>query len=242
MTDEADIETIGAHLDALRQMLIQVLLIVGLGCVTSFCFYSHLIHLLTRPFTSLQMAQPLIVLGPAEGFSTALKVSFWFGLTATAPLWILSLLQFIQPALRAHERRLVLPFLVISVGLMSLGLLFAYFVTIPLANRSLFAFNETLGQNLWSLTHYIDYTILLLLANALSFELAALFLVLIHTGWISVDWLTANRRLMIVCIFVVSALLTPPDVLTQVFMAFPLILLYECLVLYARFRRRIPAH
>jgi sec-independent protein translocase protein TatC len=238
-TSDSDHDTLGAHLEALRGTLIRVLVIIGLGCLGSFASYSYLNQLLVHPFSSLHMAQPLVVLGPAEGLNTAIKVSFWFGLTLTSPFWIWVILRFVQPALKAHERRAVLPFLVVSGVLMSVGLLFAYFVTIPVANQYLSAFNGTIGQNLWSLSHYMDYTILLLLANALAFEIAALFLMLIHTGWISAQWLIEHRRVMIVCIFVLSALLTPPDVLTQLFMAIPLLFLYECLVLYARRLRNL---
>lgn len=237
MMPDADQATLGEHLEALRQTLIRVLIVIGAGSVICFLGYRQLVDLLTYPFQMLPNAQPLVLLGPADGFSIALRLSFWCSLTVTSPVWLYLIFRFLQPALMAHERHTLMLFSIVSAVFMALGILFAYYVTIPIANQSLFAFNATMGQNLWSLNHYIDYTILLLLATVLSFELAALFMILVHTGKISANWLQSQRRVMIVCIFVLSALLTPPDVLTQLLMAVPLILFYEVLVLFARYRK-----
>ena len=115
----------------------------------------------------------LVVLGPLEGMLTALKTSAWVGVVATSPFWLFALMQFVAPALQRKEKRLLLPFLLSSLLLISVGFAFALLVTIPFANRYLLAFNQTMGINLWTLTHYLDYTLFLLLANGLAFELFA---------------------------------------------------------------------
>lgn len=176
----------------------------------------------------------LVLLGPLEGMLTALKTSFWLGGVLTSPLWLLVCMQFIAPALRASEKRLILPFLITSLAFILLGCAFAFMLTIPLANTYLIAFNQEIGTNLWSLTHYLDYTVFLLLANGLSFELCAVGLFAVQLGLITAESLIAKRRIAIVCAFVLGALLTPPDILTQVMLAIPLMLLYEAVILYAR--------
>lgn len=185
--------------------------------------------------------QNLMIFGPIDGLTTALKISFWTGLVGTSPLWLLLLLMFVAPALRPREKRLLLPFLVLSLIFMTAGFLFAYFVTIPIGNKYFLAFNAEVGVNLWSLPKYMDYTIVLLLTNGLAFELGVVLLFLIHYGVVSAKTLVAKRRLMIVVAFILGALLTPPDVLTQVMMAALLILLYEMAILYARLQTLLAA-
>lgn len=232
------------HVEELRQTLIRVALIVLAGCLLCFALYDQVLALLTIPLANVGTADQLLILGPIEGFQTALRTCFWCGLTVTSPIWIFALLRFIHPGLRESERRLIVPFLATSGVFISLGILFAYFVTIPLANHYLYAFNSSIGQNQWTLQNYLDYTVLLLLANALAFEVAVAMLFLVHSGWLSAAWLRDKRRLMIVLIFILSAILTPPDVLTQLLLAFPLMALYELLMIYAdwreRARRRLP--
>lgn len=191
---------------------------------------------------SYSLPQPsstqLAILGPLDGVFIALKVSFWMGLVATSPLWLWIGLQFVLPALTGQEKRLILPFFLLSYTLVSIGILFTFYLTIPLSNSYLLAFNEAIGVNLWSLSHYLDYTLLLLLANGLAFELGAVGLICVHLGLIRAEWLSQKRRAAIVLAFIIGALLTPPDVLTQLMLAVPLIVFYEILIVYARLCRR----
>lgn len=231
--------TFWEHVEELRKTLLHMLAVLFIGICVSFAFYEPIFSLLTSPLHALTSSHALVILGPMDGFQIILKVCFWFSLTATSPIWLFLLLRFISPALRQHERQFVVPFLVCSALFVTAGLLFAFFVTIPLANQILYDFNNSLGNNLWTLNHYLDYTVLLLLANALAFELTVVFLFLIQSGWMSSTWLREKRRVMIVLIFVISAVLTPPDVLTQLLMAVPLMILYEGIILYARWREAI---
>lgn len=179
---------------------------------------------------------PLMLLGPLEGMSIAFKMSFWVGLVGTSPLWLFFMLGYIAPALRVREQHLLFPFLLLSLIFLSTGLLLAFFVTIPLANQYLIAFNYTIGDNLWSLSSYFDYTFMLLLANALAFELGVVLIFLVHFGILTEKILRSNRHYAIVAAFIIAAVLTPPDVLTQFMLAIPLIALYESAIWYAKFQ------
>lgn len=192
-------------------------------------------------------SEKLMVFGPVEGMSATLKMCFWIGLTGTSPIWLFLILKFILPALNAVQRRIVFPFLMLSLALFSAGVLFAFFVTIPLANRYLELFNQTIGINLWSLANYLDYTGILLLASGLAFEMGVILFFLVHYGVISADGMAAKRRHMIVAAFILGAILTPPDIFTQFLLAIPMIGLYELAILYARVRLRnkqiiVPEH
>ena len=180
--------------------------------------------------------EELIILGPIDGMVASLKISFLVSLVGTSPIWLYLLLQFLGPALHAQERRLVLPFLMLSYGFLAAGCVFAYFVTIPLANKYFTLFNEGIGLNFWTLNHYIDYTVALLISGALVFELGVVLLFLVHFGVLTAEALQNKRRHAIVVAFIIGAVLTPPDVLTQLMLAIPLIVLYEASILYARFR------
>lgn len=178
--------------------------------------------------------QKLVIFGPSEGMWIACKVSIWIGIVLTSPLWLYVILQFILPALEKSSQFLIMAFLIISMCFLSLGFLFSYFVTIPLANQYLYAFNEGMGTNVWSLSHYVDYTILLFLANGIGFECCVLLLFLVHLKILTADMLLSKRRHAILIAFIVGALLTPPDVLTQFMLAIPLIILYEGAIFYAK--------
>lgn len=186
----------------------------------------------------LSTANHLVFLGPLDGIATCIKICFWVGLLGTSPLWILVLIQFIVPALYAHERKVLFPFLSLSLLFLIIGLLFAYYVTIPSANYYLLDFNQGLGTNLWSVSSYLDYSISLLLANAFAFESCLVLLLLVHFGIVSAEFLISKRRHFIVIAFIVGAILTPPDVLSQVLLAVPLIGLYEGAILYAKILRK----
>lgn len=177
--------------------------------------------------------QNLVLFSPIEGVLSAFKTCFWVGLVGTSPVWLLFLLNFVAPALHPHERRLLMPFLLLSLLFLSAGIAFAYFVTIPLANQYFITFNEGIGVNLWSLANYLDYTVVLLLSSGLAFEIAVMGLFLVHFGMLSPEKMRGKRQYAVVGAFIIGALLTPPDIFSQLMLAIPLILLYEFLIVYA---------
>lgn len=180
----------------------------------------------------------LLVLGPIEGMLTTFKMAFWLGLVGTSPIWFYFIFSFVSPALESAQKRLFIPFVGLSILFITLGILFSFYLTIPIANQYLRLFNESIGTNQWTLSNYLDYTVILLLANGIAFEFAVILLFLVHYGVINPDSMANKRRHMIVAAFVIGAILTPPDVLTQVMLAVPLILLYEGIIVYGRLRKR----
>lgn len=226
--------TLWDHFEELRKRLLFAIAVVVLGMGVAALFYEPLFAAITAPLSGGR----LVILKPTEGIVIAMKVCFWVGLVATSPLWMLQLSLFIIPALHGGERRLLLPLGAALLLFFLLGSYFCYAVTLPLANHYLLLFNSSMGENLWSLESYIDYSFLLLLGNGLAFEVAVLLLFAVHVGLFSADALVGKRRLYILFAFIFSAIVTPPDAITQIALALPLTLLYELAILYAKFRAR----
>jgi sec-independent protein translocase protein TatC len=185
-----------------------------------------------------QPTQALVLLGPTEGLGTIFKLAFWVSLVATSPLWLFLLLRFIAPGLQQTEKAFVLPFLGLSLLALFGGILFAWIFTLPIANSVLRQINAGIGTDLWSLGHYLDYSVILLLGNALAFEGAVLVFFLVHQGYLTPDGMRRCRRHVIVGTLFMSAVLTPPDVFTQLLLTIPLLCLYELSILYAVWRQR----
>lgn len=181
---------------------------------------------------------PLLIMGPIEGLTLVFKACFWLSIALTAPIWGWIWLQFILPGLKHHEKALLVPFLLCSLLCLGIGIALAYYVTLPIANQYLLLFNSSIGQNAWTLSHYVNYVLLLCLGHAVAAELALLLLTLVHFRFLSSDWLISKRRYMIIIAFVIGALLTPPDILTQLLLAIPLIGLYEVAIWYAKWLKK----
>lgn len=237
MTSSHEYATFWEHLDDLRQVIMHCLCLIGAGFLVALYFYDTLFHSLCLPLIKgISPSFQLIMTSPGEGLTCTFRLCFWVSLACTSPFCLYRLLYFFLPAFEDGVKNLLLPFLIFSELFLMLGGLFAFYFTIPIANQYLFNFNQTLGMNLWSISHYLDYTLVLLLGNALAFELGVIGFFLVHLGLIDAAQLQAKRKLAIVCSFVIGALLTPPDVLTQIFMALPLIALYESVIFYGKLR------
>jgi len=228
--------SLGDHLEALRRTLIRTLIIIGCCLFLSLIFHKELFSLLKN---SLGEGRELVILSPTEGLASLLKFSFWLSLSASSPFWLYSLAAFISPGLRSHEKRLLLPFIALSLALFALGALFAAVITLPLSNSALYSFNSSFGTNLWSLSQYLDYSILLILGHGLAFEAWLILGFTVHYGLISAATLVKKRGIVVVITLLAAALLTPPDILTQLLLAAPLLLLYELSILYGKWRESV---
>ena len=256
VTNELSVE-IGDHLEDLRATLIKCLAVIALAFLACFFFYEAILSWIELPFSVTRPTEnfkiihqtateisverigpPLMILGPLEGISIAIKISLWGAIALAAPFWGYFLLQFVLPGMHSHERNMIVPFALFSILAMISGALFAQHFTLPLSNAFLMNFNQSIGLNFWTLEQTLDYTIVLLLAHVIAFELIAILLLLTHYRWIGPEQLRSWRKPAIVLCLILGALLTPPDVLTQVLLAMPLIVCYELAILYAFYRNR----
>lgn len=182
--------------------------------------------------------ESLYLFSPAEGLIMALKISLWLGILFTAPLWLIPLIVFIMPALYAHERKIILPVLLTLASFMAAGILIALQLTLPLTNHYFLNYNQEIGTNLWGLANYIDYSLTLILAHGIGFELIAILLLLVHYRFIDLDFLKSKRRHVFVISLIVGAILTPPDIFSQLVLALPLYLGFELILIYGSLRKK----
>lgn len=180
--------------------------------------------------------EQLLLLSPIEGFMTTLKVAFWLGILISGPIWILLIVQFIMPALHPLEKRLLLPSILTTLIMIAFGLLTAIHFTLPLTNAYFASFNRSLGMNAWSLSNYLDYVLTIFLGHGIAFAAASILFLAIFFQVISASFLEGYRRQIIIAILVMSAFLTPPDVLSQLLLAIPLYILFEAVLLYGKWK------
>ncbi|MEE8541370.1 MAG: twin-arginine translocase subunit TatC [Desulfobacterales bacterium] len=231
------------HLDELRKRLISCFIAVGIGFVLSYAFKEYLFEILTLPLISVMPpGGKLIFTGLPEAFFTYLKVALLSGLMLSAPIILYQFWLFVAPGLYDKERRLLLPIVILSTFFFLGGALFGYFIVFPWGFKFFLGFASETIQPLPSMKEYLSFSAKLLLAFGLVFEMPLVITFLAKLGLVSVDFLRKNRKYALLLFFVGAAILTPPDVVTQVMMAGPLMLLYEISILGARiFQKKSPS-
>ena len=170
-----------------------------------------------------------------EQFITAVKVSFFASLLASLPMIFYQLWAFIAPGLYDHERKLVVPFVVFASFFFLLGASFAYYVVFPYGFTYLVNFGSGTINAMISIGEYLNFFMKLLVGFGVAFELPVVTFFLAKLGLIDDDTLKGFFKYAIIIIFVLSAILTPPDIVTQFLMAIPLVLLYGLSIVIVRF-------
>lgn len=224
------------HLEELRKRLIRCFLAVGVGFLACYAFKEKIFEFVAIPLVASLPEENswLIFTGVTEAFFTYLKVSILAGAFLALPVIFYQLWAFIAPGLHAQEKKFVVPFVVFSTLFFITGASFGYWVVFPFGFQFLLGFaNETI-RPFPSLREYLAFATKLLLAFGLVFELPLISYFLSKAGLLTHQTLARNRRYFIVLAFIASAALTPPDVVTQILMAGPLILLFEISVQVAK--------
>lgn len=233
--DDQDKIPFTAHLEELRKRLIICFASIGIGFVLSYGFKEKLFQILTRPLIGvMQTGDKLIFTGLPEAFFTYLKVSFLSGIILSTPVIFYQFWMFVAPGLYDKEKRLMLPIVLLSTIFFVGGAFFGYFIVFPYGFKFFLGFASDIIKPLPSMREYLSFASKLLLAFGLVFELPLIVTFLAKLGMVSVPFLKKNRKYAILLFFVGAAILTPPDVVTQVMMALPLMLLYEISIVGAK--------
>lgn len=223
------------HLDELRRRLIICFVAAGVGFVACYGFKEKLFELLLRPLLAvMKPGDTLIFTGLAEAFFTYLKVSFLAGILLATPVIAYQFWMFVAPGLYDRERRMMLPVVFLSSLFFIGGALFGYFVVFPFGFQFFMGFATEWIKPMPSMKEYLAFSSKLLFAFGLVFELPLVITFLAKLGLVSVDFLKKNRKYATLLFFIVAAILTPPDVITQTMMALPLMFLYEISILGAK--------
>jgi sec-independent protein translocase protein TatC len=183
---------------------------------------------------------PLTTLGPAAAFVVATKVAFYGGLVISSPFIFYFVAQFVFPALKMREKKYIYTGLTFGFGLFLTGVSFCYFVLMPVALAVSAQYAEWFGFEVtqWRAEEYISFVCKFMLGMGLGFEMPVIILTLVRMGILEYRMLKAARRYVIVIAFVLGAVLTTPEVITQILMAIPLLVLYEISVWIAWYWER----
>jgi len=231
-----------AHLEELRKRLIVCFVAVGIGFVAAYGFKEKLFQVLTAPLIRvMKSGDTLIFTNLPEAFFAYLKVSFLAGLMLAAPVILYQFWMFVAPGLYKRERRVLLPIVFLSTLFFLGGALFGYFFVFPWGFKFFLAFATEHIRPLPSMREYLSFSAMMLLAFGIVFEMPLVLMAMARLGIVSVDFLKKNRKYAILLFFIVGAILTPPDVVTQIMMAVPLMVLYEFSIICALILTRKPA-
>jgi len=212
------------HLEELRWRILKSLAVVILFSIVAYIFSEHLLSFLTRPVPA---DVQLIFTTPTGAFLVSIKVAIIFGILASLPVIFYQIWAFITPGLIEKEIRLAVVVVTSATLCFLLGFAFAYVIILPFGLRFLFSFQTSYLAPMPDISSYVGFAGRLFLAFGIVFELPLLSFLLSKMGLLTPGFLKKQRRYAIAIIFILAAILTPPDVITQILLAAPLILLYE---------------
>ncbi|GAA5784148.1 Sec-independent protein translocase protein TatC [Chitiniphilus shinanonensis] len=223
----ADLQPLLVHLLELRTRLVRTALAFLAAFFVCFYFSGQLYDLLVSPLASVLPNQKLVSIGIASPFLLQVKIAAMAAFVLTLPHTLYQIWAFVAPGLYAHEKRLVLPLVVSSTLLFLLGMAFAYFFVFGTVFHFIAGVVPASMQWLPDSGEYLDFVLGMFVAFGFTFEVPVAVVVLVHLGVVTVEKLREWRPYVIVGAFVVAAVVTPPDVLSQCMLAIPLCLLFE---------------
>lgn len=227
--------TFTSHLEELRKRIVICICAVAVGFLGSYFFSEQIFDVLVRPLKEeLPPDSLLIFTGLPEAFFVYLKLSFFAGILLASPVVLWEVWCFIAPGLYDKEKKYVYPFVIFSTLFFAAGVSFGYFIVFPIAFKFFMGYSSELIKPLPSVKEYLSFSCKMLLAFGIVFELPLFVLFLAKIGIVNESMLRSQRKFAILGIFIAAAVLTPPDVVSQVLMAFPLIVLYEISIIVAK--------
>ena len=223
------------HLEELRHRLVLSAAAVFVGFLLSVTFINRIFEFIMRPLQQvLPAGGKLIYTEPAEAFLLYMKVAALAGLFLAAPVVLWQLWRFIAPGLYANEKRFAIPFVLFSTFFFAAGALFSHFVVFPWAWRFFAGFSTDYMQFTPKIGPVFSLYVRMMLAMGVVFEMPTLVLFLARIGLVTPRFLIRNTKYAVLAIFIIAAVLTPgPDIVSQMLMAGPMVLLYAISILIA---------
>ena len=221
-------EALLSHLLELRSRLMRVVFALLLAFSGLYFWSGELFHFFAQPLlAAMPKGGHLIATEVSSSFFVQVQVTFFVAFLVTLPYSLFQFWAFIAPALYQHERQLIVPLLVGSVSLFLMGMAFAYYVIFPIVFVFLNAQTPEGVLMMTDIGEYLSFVITLFVAFGTSFEVPIVVILLARLGLVNVAQFKAARPYVVVAIFVLAAVVTPPDIVSQVLLAIPLCLLYE---------------
>lgn len=233
-TDTADGQmSLSGHLRELRNRILVVLAVFVIGVVACFSFASPIVELLTG--LGKRFDYQFVYIRPQELLMVYFSISLLGAFVVTLPVTAYEVFSFCSPGLRKIEKSMMLLGMIFGSVFFVVGVLFAYFITVPFMLRFLIAFSTDVAVTASiSIQEYMSFLLMVFTIFGVIFELPVLSVILTALGVVKPSWLVKARRPMIVVIFFVAAIITPPDIVSQIMVAIPIIALYEFSILLSR--------
>ena len=237
-----------SHFVELRSRLLKSIVFIFLVFIISYIFAEHIYNFLVEPYADAvkddKTFRRLIFTALHETFITYLKVAFFAAIFLGSPILIIQIYKFIAPGLYKNEKKAILPYLIFTPILFLFGGILVYYLVMPLAIKFFLSF-ESIGSNTTlpiqleaKVNEYLSLIMRLIFAFGISFQLPILLNLLAKIGVVNSNYLRKSRRYVIVIIFAAAAVLTPPDTITQIGLAIPLLLLYELSIITVKFTEK----
>jgi sec-independent protein translocase protein TatC len=227
--------TLISHLLELRDRLIRAMIAVALAFLPCMYYSNQIFSFVATPLKEkLPKGTQLIATTVMSPFTTPFKLSLFVALFFAMPFVIYQLWAFVAPGLYRHEKRFAVPLLISSILLFYVGVVFAYFFVFPVMFQFFAATTPHGVAMMTDISAYLDFVLTMFLAFGAAFEVPIAVVLLVLTGVVKLEKLKENRGYVLIGIFIVAALLTPPDAVSQCIMAIPMYLLYEGGLLMAR--------
>jgi sec-independent protein translocase protein TatC len=221
------------HLEELRWRVIKALIAVVVFAIPCGIYWQQIIDfIMIYPLNGITPRPQLVYTNPTETVVLSMKIAIFGGLIAASPVLFYQLWRFVAPGLYINEKRIVLPSVIVSTFCFLSGISFCY-MTLPLVLKFLNGFGAGTLQAMYKIDEYFSFLLKLSLAFGVVFELPVISFLLARAGIITGAFLVKNIRYAIVIIFIVAAVLTPPDVLSQTLLAIPLLVLYGISIIVA---------
>ncbi|PPR08822.1 MAG: Sec-independent protein translocase protein TatC [Proteobacteria bacterium] len=228
------------HFGELKSRIVKILAVFTVSFIVAYIFKEQLFNILAQPLLNIfEDNQHFIFTHLAEAFFVYLKLAFWAALFITIPFALIQVYLFIAPGLYKTEKRFVIPTFTFSVILFYAGISFVYIYLMPKAWEFFLSFsNSNIDIALQAkISEYFNFSLQLMLAFGLAFQLPIILLVLAKAGLITVKTLINGRKYAIILMAVVSALLTPPDLISQIALIIPLTVMYEITILLLKLNK-----
>lgn len=227
------VQTITSHLEELRKRLMTIAFAIVVGTIICGFQGDRLLDFLIWPLSNSPHKLSLIYTAPVDGFMAVMKLSILAGLVLASPVILGQIWGFVAPALFPHEKKRIIPAVFWSIVLFVCGTLFCWYL-FPQLFLILSSYGEGKLTPLYSVTEYVNFILRLSIAFGIAFQLPVVTHLLSLLGIISSKTLISGGRYAIVIIFIAAALLTPPDVVSQMLLAIPLLVLYGVSIILAK--------
>lgn len=237
MDEEEKLKVMGLleHVGELRSRLIKSILTLIAFFFVCYTFAAQILEYLRQPLVAVlpKGANSLYFTGPMDVFMANVKLGFFSALVLSCPVWIYQLWRFVEPALYEKERRYVMPFMISAISLFVIGVTFCFYVIIPTALEYLIGLGNEMGATaIITINDYLSLVMLLMVGFGAIFETPVILVLLAMLEVITAQTLRENRKVVVVIIFILAAVLTPtPDPISQMAMATPTYLMYEASIL-----------